>query len=452
MDEIAPLAELARVDGRALLFAVCLTLVVALLTGLAPALRASSVKLADSLREAGRGASEGRSAQRFRRVLAAAQLAVSLALLVGAGLLIQSLRRLERAPLGFDPGKVLTAGIATPRNAYPSQQQWTALFQGVLERVRAAPGVVSAGMSTGLPLSSGNTSINISSPQPNALPAGETIQTYWRVISPGLFETLRIPIAEGEPFREATNAESAAQVILSQAAARALWPDESAVGKQIRIGLDGGKLRVVGVAEDVRQGKLDSVAGPGIYVHYAYWGWGVASFAVRTAGDPETAAAALRAAVAEANPDLPLFSVEPMQALVGRAASRARFQSLLLTCFAAVAALLAAIGLSGVLSNMVEQRRGELALRLAVGAHWADIRRLVLGNAARLWLAGAVVGLALARSLSVWIQSALYEVRPGDPWIYAAVTLLLAAIAFLAAWIPARRAARIDPAAAFRHQ
>lgn len=448
---IVPLADLARVDSRALAFAVSLTAVVALLTGLAPALRASSAKLHDSLREAGRGASGSRSTQRFRRILAAGQLAVSLALLAGAGLLIQSLRQLERAPLGFDPDHVMTASVATARNVYPSQQQWTALFQSVLARLRNAPGIVSAGMSTGLPLSQSSTGIDISSPQPTALEAGKTLQTYWRVVSPGFFETMRIPLVEGEPFREADGDNGAAQVILSRAAARALWPDESAVGKQIRIGSNGGALRVVGVAEDVRQRRLESLAGPGIYVHYAYWGWGVATFAVRTSGDPAGAAAIVREAVAEADPGMPLFDVEPMRALVSRAAGQTRFQSLLLTAFAAAAALLAAIGLYGMLSFMIEQRRGELALRLAVGATWADIRRLVLGDAARLWCAGAAAGLALAWGLSRLIRTSLYEVQPTDPAVYAAVTALLAVIALAAAWFPARRASRVDPASALRH-
>ena len=448
--DILPLVDLARVDARALAFAAALTAIVALLTGLAPALRVSNVKVADALREGGRGASAGRSTQRFRRVLAAAQLAVSLALLAGDGLLIQSLRHLESAPLGFDAANVMTVSVSTPRQTYASQQQWTAFFQGALGRIRNAPGVVAAGMSTGLPLSQSNTGIDISSPQPSALEPGKTLQTYWRVVSPGFFESLRIPILEGETFREADGA-GAAQVILTRAAARALWPNDSAVGKKIRIGSNGGALRVVGVADDVRQRSLETFAGPGIYVHYAYWGWGVASFAVRTTGEPEAAVAAIREAVARLDPNMPLFDVRPMRAWVADAASQARFQSLLLTAFAAAAALLAAIGLYGVLSFMIEQRRGELALRLAVGATWADILRLVLNDAARLWCAGAAGGLLLAWALSRWIQTSLYEVEPTDAAVYASVTALLAAITLAAAWLPARRAAAVDPATALRH-
>ncbi|MCB1020539.1 MAG: ABC transporter permease, partial [Acidobacteria bacterium] len=448
--DTAPLAELARVDLRALAFAAALTVVVAFLTGLAPAMRISGVKVADSLRESGRTASAGRSTQRFRRVLAVAQLAVSLALLVGAGLLIESLRRLEHAPLGFQPDSVMTATVAASREALPSQERWTAFFQQTLERIRQAPGVVSAGLSSGLPLSTGNTSINISSPEPSALDPGATLQTYWRVVSPGFFETLRIPILEGESFRDLAPGADAAQVILSQAAARALWPNESAVGRQIRIGSSGSALRIVGVADDVRQRNLEAFAGPGIYVHYAYWGWGVASFAVRTSGDPTTAVASIREAVAGLDPNMPLFDVKPMRALVSDAAGQARFQSLLLTGFAAAAALLAAVGLYGVLAFMIEQRRGELALRLAVGATWADIQRLVLGNAVRLWAVGAAAGLLLAWTLSRWIQTFLYDVAPTDPTVYAAVTALLALVALAAAWLPARRAARVDPATALR--
>ncbi len=450
--DIIPLANLTRIDARALAFAAGLTAIVTLVTGIAPALRASRVEIAPSLRESGRNASAGLSTQRFRRALAAAQLAVSLALLVGAGLLIQSFRQLERAPLGFDAGHLLTATVAPPATAYPNQQAWTSLMRDVLERVRRAPGVVSAGMSTGLPLSQGNTSINISSPEPSALNPGETIQTYWRVVSPGYFETMRIPIVEGEAFREAIDRDSAAQVILTRAAAHALWPDEPAAGKRIRIGSDGGELRVVGVADDVRQGRLEAVAGPGIYVHYGYWAWETASFAVRTEGDPAAATAALRRAVAAHDAELPLFDVRPMSALVAGAAKQARFQSMLLTGFAAIAALLAVIGLYGVLSFMVERRRRELALRLAVGADWAAIRNLVLSSAARLCIAGVGAGLLLAWMLSRFIRHSLYEVEPGDPLVYAAVTALLALAALAAAWIPARRAARVDPAVALRHE
>ena len=448
--DIVPLADLARLDARTLGFAAGLMVVVALLTGLAPALRASRTSLADSLREGGRSASAGRSTQRFRRVLAVAQLAVSLALLAGAGLFLESLRRLEHAPLGFDPAQVLVATVATPRNAYPTQESWTALLQATLERIRAAPGVVSAGLSTGLPFGRGNTSIDISSPLPSALPAGTTLQTYWRVVSPGFFETMRIPLLEGEAFRDAAGGEAPPPVILSRAAARALWPNDSAVGKQIRIGSDGGVLQVVGIADDVRQRELDTVAGPGMYIHYAYWGWGAASFAVRMEGDPQAAAAIVRRAVEAGNPDLPVFEMEPMTARVSRAASQARFQSMLLAGFAAIAALLAAIGLYGVLSFTVEHRRRELALRLAVGATWTDIRRLVLTSAARLWLAGASVGIVLAWTLGRLIQTSLYETQPTDPSVYAAVIVLLALIALAAAWFPARRASGVDPASALR--
>ncbi|MEZ5361926.1 MAG: ABC transporter permease [Bryobacterales bacterium] len=449
--DMAPLAELARVDLRALAFAAALIVAVALLTGLAPAMRISGVKVADSLRESGRTASAGRSTQRFRRVLAVAQLAVSLALLVGAGLLIESLRRLEHAPLGFQPDGVMTATVAASREALPSQERWTAFFQQALERIRQAPGVVSAGLSSGLPLSSGNTSINISSPEASALDPGATLQTYWRVVSPGFFETLHIPILEGEPFRDLAPGSDVAQVILTHAAARALWPNETAVGKQIRIGSGGSALRIVGVADDVRQSNLEAFAGPGIYVHYAYWGWGVASFAVRTSGDPELAVPAIREAVSSLDANMPLFDVEPMRALVSDAAGQARFQSSLLTGFAAAASLLAALGLYGVLAFMIELRRGELALRLAVGATWADIQRLVLSDAARLWAIGAAAGLLLAWTLSRWIQTFLYDVAPTEPTVYAAVTALLALVALASAWLPARRAARVDPATALRH-
>lgn len=450
--DVLPLSNFARLDWRALLFAAGAVTIATLLTGLAPAFRIVPQRLAEALKEGGRCGSAGRQTNRFRTTLAAGQLALSIALLIGAGLMLQSLDKLRNAPLGFDPNNVIAASIAPPRSAYPSQQSWTALLRATLERLRNTPGVESAGFLTGLPLSPGNTGIDISSNLPSTLNDGETLQTVWRVASPGYFQTMGIRLIEGQDFTETDDGAIARQIILTRAAAETLWPNQSAVGKQVVIGLSGTPIDVIGVVDDIRNRELETVSGPGIYINYRYWAWGVGSFVVKTAGAPAALVPAIREAVAESDPDLPLYDVKTMSAIVADAASVARLNSALLTGFAGAAALLAAIGIYGVLSFLVEQRRSEFGVRLAVGAKSADILRLVFASAARLFAAAAIAGLGLAWTLSRFIAGVLYETEPLSIAVYAAVVMLAAIVTIAATWLPARRAAQVNPVVALRHE
>lgn len=447
-----PLAHLAQLDWRALLFAACTVTVATLLTGLVPAFRTTRAQLAESLKEGGRSSVGGRNSSRFRTVLAAGQLALSIALLIAAGLMLQSLQRLQNAPLGFAPEQVVTASIAPPRSAYPSQEAWTALLRSTLDRLRETPGVQSAGFLTGLPFSSGNTSIDIGSNLPSALANGETLQTFWRIASPGYFATMGIPLIEGRDFTETNDGNVAREVVLTRAAAESLWPGERAVGKQILTGSSGPPIDVVGVADDIRLHQLETVSGPGIYVNYRYWSWGVGSFVVKSDGDPSTFVPAIREAVADSDPDLPLYDVGRMTAKVHDAAKVARLNSSLITGFASLAALLATIGIYGVLAFWVDQRRSEFGLRLAVGAQSLDILGLVFRDVGRLFAAAAVTGVGLAWVLSRFLEAALYETDPFSLAVYSAVVTLAGLVTLCASWLPARRAARINPVVALRHE
>ena len=448
-----PLLDQARLDLRTLLFASAAAAFVALLTGLIPALRVSRVRIADDLREGARSAGSRGGRQSFRKLLVVGQLALSIALLVGAGLLLESLARLKSAPLGFEPGRALAAWTSLPASQYPNGASWTSFYRQLLDRVRAAPGVVAAGISSGPPFSGSGTSINIGSVEPSALGPGETLQTDWRIVSPDLFRALSIPLLEGRAYTEADTIEGATRAVLSESAGRRLWPQESAIGKHISIGSPGGReLEIIGIVGDVRDGRLEAEPDPTLYIHYGYWQWSSAALVVRTEADPASVTSAMREAVAAVDPNLPVYNVRTIESLVGDAAGQAELSSLLLGGFAAVAALLAAIGVYGLLSFLVEQRYSEFGVRLAVGAEARHIVRLVLSGAAILWVAGAAAGCALAWMLSRTLQSALFEVAADDPVIYAAALALLAAVTLAAAWRPAHRAGRIDPVIALRHE
>lgn len=450
--EILPLSNFARLDWRALLFAGGVVTIATLISGLATAFRLTRGQLAESLKEGGRSGSASLQTNRFRTVLAAGQLALSIALLVGAGLMLKSLNNLQNAPLGFNPDGIITASVAPPRSSYPTQESWTALFRTSLEQIRNTPGVVSAGILSSLPFSYGNTSIDISSNSPSTLTGNETLQTFWRVASPGYFKTMGIALLEGQDFTESNDENIARQVVLTSSTARALWPNESAVGKQIVIGISGAPIDVVGVVDDIRQRELEALAGPGIYINYRTWAWGTASFVVKTEGDPTALVPAIREAVAAHDSNLPLYDIKTMSAIVDDAASVAKLNSSLITGFAVAAALLAAIGIYGVLAFLVDQRRNEFGVRLAVGAQATDILRLVFNDAGRLFSAAAVVGLGLAWGLSRLIAGALYETESFSIAVYSAVVLLAALVTFAASWLPARRAARVDPVIALRRE
>jgi predicted permease len=443
-----------RVDAPVLGFALAVSLGTGLLFGLAPAAQAARGALAATLREGGRGSAGDRGAQLVRRGLVVAEVALALVLLTGAGLLTRSFARLQEVDPGFEPHGVLTFTLALPQARYPSDTQRVALFDGLLPRLAAVPGVRAVGAVSDLPFGPGGStrSFNVEGFQP---PTGQ--QGPWgdfRVATPGYFEALRIPLRRGRVFTPRDAASARPVAVVDEELAARYWPNQNPVGKRVNLGAPEGQppawIEVVGVVGHAKQEGLDAEARVQLYLPYAQSPGAQLALAVRTTGNPERLLPALRAAVREVDRDLPLADVRTLEARVDASVGPRRLSALLLGGFATLALVMACLGLYGVMAYAVAQRTREMGVRLALGAARGNVLGLVLRQGLTLALAGGAVGLAGALALSRLLQSQLYEVRAADPATLAGVVLLLGAVAFVAALVPARRATRVDPAVALR--
>jgi len=454
-----PGAAAARPDLLVLGFTLAVAVLAGMLFGLMPALQMSRADVHESLKEGGRGAMGERRSLAIRRGLVVGTVALALTLLAGAGLLIRSFSRLVGVDPGFQPDHLLTFYVALPAAKYPNDT----VRAEVLERIRAAlaatPGVVAAGGSTVLPFS-GNwstSSFNVEGyqPPPNApLPWGDT-----RVVTPGYLATLRVPLEAGRRF-DATDVQGGARVcIVDDVLARRYWPGQDPIGKRITFGsLTDSSINWISVVGVVRHtlhtGYDDDVSRVQVYLPLGPQARNVTflGFAVRTTGDPMSAVGAARAAVASVDPNLPLATVNTMDQLLAQRTGPRRFSVLLLGAFAALAMLLAMIGLYGVMSWVVTQRTRELGVRLALGAAARDVQALVLREGVQLALVGVAIGLVAALALTRVMRSMLFGVGVTDPATFVVAPLLLTAVAALASWLPARRATRVDPIAALRSE
>lgn len=444
------LAEVV-VDGPVLIFALLLSALTALLFGALPAWRLASAQPLDAMKAGGRGLSEAGGRVHTRRVLVAAEVGLSTLLLAAAGLLMSSFVRLMSTDKGFETQRVLAADVALPPAKYAETEQRAAFYDRLLEKVRAIPGVVSGGDVSVLPLA-GQRSITILTLPGDRRPVFERPLAAFRIVSPGYFRTLGIPVRRGRVFDDRDRARRT--IVLSQRAAEKLWPGQDPIGKQLHDGdTDGPLMEVIGVVGDVRVASLDKE--PGLAMYYPHWHGRVrsrASLLVRTAMDPLAAAGALRAAVWSVDPDVPVPEVRTMQEVVNASVAQRRFQMWLVAAFAIIALLLAAIGIYGVVSYSVARRRNEIGIRMALGARAGDVRRMVLWQGMAPALAGLAAGIGAALALGRVLGSLLYQVKPADPAILALVAALLAAVALAACWIPARRAIQTDPITALRYE
>ena len=434
-------------------FAALLSVATGLLFGLAPALHGVGGRLVGALRDGGAGSLGGGrgGAAAARQILVAAQVALAVVLLAAAGLLMKSFLQLRAVDPGYDSAGVLSFSLDPPqldRAAAPGFKQQ------LLERLAALPGVESATVDNAGPLS-GRRAITVVTNldgQPIAIGEGGEIGVHQ--VGPDHFRTLGIDLVAGRPFHDSDRQGAPLVAILSRTAARTLWPGEEAVGRRIAVGVgsfpDGATAEVVAVADDVRYDDVDKPPVMEIYLPFQQGTGGNGTVYVKTAGRPEALIPAVRRAVAEAAPDLPLYDLSTLSALAGRATAGARWSAVLLAVFAAFALLLAAVGLYGVTAFAVSQRRREMGLRLAIGASRGDLVGMFLRRGAVLTAAGLVAGLALALALRRLIAGVLYEVAPGDPLVLAAISLLLALTTLVAMVIPARRAAQVDPARVLR--
>lgn len=440
------------IDSTVLWFAAGLTIVTGLLFGIAPALRTSMVDINEVLKETGRGTSGGLRA-RLRNGLAAAELALATILLIGAGLLIQTLANLQHVRLGFDSRDLMTFQLAPPVAQYPLNSKAPLLYRDLGESLRSLPGVSGAAVSSGIPFGAGNfTTHPMLTTGQSVLPPGTLVPIDWRLVSPGYFKTMGIPLLRGRDFTDADGPNSPPVMIVSQATAKKFWGDADPIGRSLTRSADRRTaFTIVGVVGDVRSTALNQES-PALYYSAASRVWPLMDVAVRTSGSPEALLSAIRRRVHELDAQLALANVRTMDEWLSNSAAQPRLNSSLLTVFAIVALLIAAIGIYGVLAYSVNQRTREIGMRMALGATPRDVLRLVVGEGMAVVLAGIGIGLAGGLALGRALSNLVYGVTVRDPATFASVALILAIVAFAACVIPARRAMRVDPIVALRYE
>jgi putative ABC transport system permease protein len=441
-------------DLRVLAFTIVVSLLTSLLVSLAPAHLCSRLSLTETLKEGGRGGTAGRRGERIRQVLVVSEVALSLSLLVGAGLMARSFLALQQSPLGFDPRHVLSLRVWAPRVKYDSPAKAAALVRREREEVGSLPGVVSATATVaGIPLADAwGRSLTVEGHRLLSLRDAPMINHV--VVTPGYFRTLGIPIVAGRDFTGA-DGKAALVTIVDQDLARRYWPGANPLGKRVRFGPPEDNEpwhTVVGVAGVVRNQTLMVAERPSVYLPHGELAMPSVSLILRTGGDPARLAAAVRRRISQVDRDLAVTEVRTLEQVVGSSIWQPRFFAVLFVVFAALALVLAAVGLYGVMSYAVSRRRRELGLRAALGAGAGDLRRLVLGQAMRLALAGLAAGCGLALVLTRLLASQLHEVRPTDPATYAWMAMLLLAVATGASSLPASQAVRSDPMDALREE
>jgi predicted permease len=440
-------AEVA-VDARVLAFSLIVSVAAGLIFGLIPASLAARQSPVDALKGGGRGATASRRGP--RNVLIIAEVGLSLMLLVGAGLLIQSCVRLTHVPVGFAPDGLLTFRISLPASAYGDAQSMRSFMSRLMPKLESTPGVARAAASMALPPAITTMAPYVTADQP-MVAIGERPVGQWSAITPDYFGTLGIPIVAGRAISPADTERSRLVVVVSEGLAKRAWPNASPIGKRILVGRFPDFAEVVGVAGDVKNNGLAREPMLAMYTPYPQRPWPGMQFAVRSAGgDPLALATAVRAAVREVDRELPITRVETMDTVLADSISTERMMTWLLLVFAAVALVMAAAGLYGVIAYTVTQRTQEIGVRMALGADPGAVVRLVAAEGLRLTAAGMIGGSLAAVAVSRAMRGMLFDISPSDPLTYAVVLLIFAATAGAALIVPARRALRVDPLTALR--
>jgi putative ABC transport system permease protein len=438
-----------HLDPTAVLFALAASLLCGILFGLAPALQLSGVGVEATLRaESGRGTGN-RQRHMARSVLIVSQVALSIVLLAGSTLLFRSFERLRHSNAGFDPNHLLTVSLTLTTARYTTAALENTFTRQALGRITAIPGVVSASVSSALPVNPmRSTPMLIDGQDPVPLRSRPVL--FYQMFTPDYAKTLRVPLLQGRMFDEHDNETSAQVAMVNRAFVRRYWPDRNPVDASILIGLGTKPTPVVGVLADVKNDKLSEDAVPEVYVPWTQHPWQYVRITVRTAGDPAALSQAVRRAIAATDPSQPIMEIKTMEEVLDNASREPRMLMVLVGIFSLCAFVMAVVGLYGVISYSVAQRTRELGVRVALGASAADISRMVIRQAAVLSGLGIVIGISAALALTRLIAAELYGLSPADPVSYAASAAVFAIVSIAASLIPARRAARLNPVDALR--
>jgi predicted permease len=450
-----PRLQEAGPDLRVFAFAAGVTLLTGVLFGLAPALSAARADLAESLRDGGQKSGSGASHPRLRSALVVTQMALAVVLVVAAGLLVRTFSRLLASDSGFQPEHVLTFELSLPATQYPDRDHIARFYQQALPRLRAVAGVESAAAGEVVPMGGATESTAIRIAGRPRDKSGRLPIVNYTVVSPGYFAALGTPLLQGRDFLDTDLLSAPAVTIINRAMARQYWPGENPIGRQLTVPSQRVPATVVGVVADIKHSSLREVPGPEMFEPYTQEVWpslALMQVVLRTRADPDSAIAGARDALHSLDPDLPVAKVATLTTLTGDAMAQDRFSMRLLSVFAAMALLLAAIGIYGTISYAVGRQTREIGIRIALGAQRSHVFSDVLGRGLRLGLVGIGAGVVAALAVGRAFAGYLYGVKPWDPATYIAVALFLSVTAVLACYFPARRAASVDPMQALRSE
>src|SRR5277367_4110095 len=441
----------ARIDVAVLLFSLLLCVVAGIIFGLVPALQTSKKDLHEALKEGSRGASEGGSRGRFRAALVVAEIGIALVLMTGAGLLIQSFSRLMQVNPGFSPKNLMAFPLTLPPSRYAQPAPQAQFYRQLLEHVKATPEVQAAGVTSFLPLSGASRFVFVCPEGHTCEGIGKDPTIAMRQVSAGYFETVRTPLLSGRGISEQDIAGGAPVVVINETAAKHFFPGQNPIGKHLANSRDMVQREIVGVVRDVKFNALNAGDTEEMYLPMDQAPWANTTLLVRSEANSQTLVADVRAKIAEVDANSPVTGISSMEDVIGTSVAQPKLTMQFVGIFASFALLLAAIGIYGVMAYTVTARRQEMGIRAALGARPADILRLVVGEGMRMTLIGVVLGVGVSFALTRLLASLLFGGQATDPFVFGAATLVLAGAAFVACYIPARRATRVDPIVVLRH-